>query len=183
MRSTQGIKSAQILPAGKGRSNAEIQTAGVNFEALARVKGLDALVDLRKVTSNDIYAVLQSFGVEAARRTIVDQIRAVFQVYGIAVDSRHLGLIADYMTHGGGYTPLNRTGIESCNSPLQKMSFETTMNFLHGAVLADEVDHLATPSASIVLGKPPRVGTGAFELLAKLDVDDDELEPGEKMTS
>ena len=34
-------------------------------------------------------------------------------VYGIAVDNRHLGLIADYMTHEGGYKPLNRIGIES----------------------------------------------------------------------
>ena len=168
MRSTQGIKSAQILPAGKGRSNAEIQTAGVNFEALARVKGLDALVDLRKVTSNDIYAVLQSFGVEAARRTIVDQIRAVFQVYGIAVDSRHLGLIADYMTHGGGYTPLNRTGIESCNSPLQKMSFETTTHFLTQASMLGEADNVRSPSAALVLGKPARCGTGSFALRVPL---------------
>ena len=91
MRSTQGIKSAQTLPAGKGRKHTEIQTAGVNFEALALVKGLDKLVDLRKVTSNDIYSVLQSFGVEAARATIVNEIRSVFQVYGIQVDPRHLG--------------------------------------------------------------------------------------------
>ena len=105
---------------------------------------------------------------QAARASIVSEIRSVFGVYGISVDPRHLGLIADYMTHEGGYKPLNRTGIESCASPLLKMSFETTMNFLNSATVFGEPDRLTTPSASIILGKPPRCGTGSFELHAHL---------------
>jgi len=31
--------------------------------------------------------------------SIADQIRGVFAVYGIAVDPRHLSLIADFMTY------------------------------------------------------------------------------------
>ncbi len=31
---------------------------------------------------------------------IVREIRAVFDVYGISIDVRHLGLVADYMTFG-----------------------------------------------------------------------------------
>jgi len=38
------------------------------------------VVDLSKVRSNDIYAVLCTFGVEAARRAIVDEINGVFKV-------------------------------------------------------------------------------------------------------
>lgn len=30
-------------------------------------------------------------------------VQAVFGAYGIGVDPRHLGLIADFMTHTGGY--------------------------------------------------------------------------------
>jgi hypothetical protein len=30
-------------------------------------------------------------------------LQAVFGAYGIGVDPRHLGLIADFMTHTGGY--------------------------------------------------------------------------------
>ena len=55
--------------------------------------------------SNDVHAVLRAYGVEAARATITAEIRSVFGVYGIAVDERHLGLIADYMTHEVLYTP------------------------------------------------------------------------------
>ena len=84
------------------------------------------------------------------------------------MDPRHLGLIADYMTHEGAYKPLNRNGIESCPSPLQKMSFETTMTFLAQAMLHGQADPLGSPSASIILGKPPKTGTGSFELHAQL---------------
>jgi DNA-directed RNA polymerase I subunit RPA1 len=47
--------------------------------------------------------MLTTYGVEAARATILKEAQAVFGAYGIGVDPRHLGLIADFMTHTGGY--------------------------------------------------------------------------------
>jgi hypothetical protein len=41
--------------------------------------------------------------VEAARATILSEVSSVFGAYGIAVDQRHLSLIADFMTFHGGY--------------------------------------------------------------------------------
>ena len=165
VRSTEKISLAVVVPPGKGKKLPTVQTAGVNFGALAQYADM---LDLKHVMSNDVHAVLQFYGVEAARATIVNEIRSVFGVYGIGVDPRHLGLIADYMTHEGGYKPLNRSGIESCASPLLKMSFETTMHFLTQSTLHNDVDKLTSPSASIILGKPPMCGTGAFELHAHL---------------
>ena len=75
---------------------------------------------------NDVRRVLERYGVEAARQAIVNNISGVFSVYGIGVDKRHLGLIADYMTFGGGYTALNRIGIASNPSPLLKVIFSLT---------------------------------------------------------
>lgn len=173
VRSTPRIASAVVVPPGKGKSLPTVQTAGVNFGALAMQ---DALVDVRNVTSNDIHSVLTFYGVEAARATIVNEIRSVFGVYGIGVDPRHLGLIADYMTHEGAYKPLNRAGIESQSSPLLKMSFETTMHFLNQATLNGERDHLTSPSASIILGKPPKCGTGSFDLFSHLKEEEEEEE-------
>jgi hypothetical protein len=49
------------------------------------------------VYSNDIYAILTTYGVEMARAAIVREISGVFGVYNIEVDIRHLELIADYM--------------------------------------------------------------------------------------
>jgi len=59
----------------------------------------------------------------------------VFALYNITVDRRHLSLIADYMTFEGRYKPFNRLGLETSTSPLQKMSFETAMQFLRSSVI------------------------------------------------
>lgn len=72
---------------------------------------------LAQLTSNDIWAVCQTYGVEAARASIVAEITGVFGAYGIAVDPRHLGLVADHMTFDGGYRPLNRAGMADFSSP------------------------------------------------------------------
>ena len=92
----------------------------------------------------------------------------MFKVYSITVDSRHLSLIADYMTFEGVYKPFNRIGIEANSSPLQKMSFETTFHFLKSATMFGSVDTLASPSACLVAGRVVRGGTGCVELLQKL---------------
>ena len=64
---------------------------------------LHRYVDLTKIDSNDIWQIMQHYGVEAGRAAIVKEIRNVFSVYGITVDPRHLGLIADWMTYLGGF--------------------------------------------------------------------------------
>lgn len=56
-----------------------------------------------RLACNDVHAMLTTYGVEAARATILKEVQAVFGAYGIGVDPRHLGLIADFMTHTGGY--------------------------------------------------------------------------------
>ena len=60
----------------------------------------------------------------------------MFAAYGITVDYRHLSLVADYMTFEGSYKPFNRVGIESNPSPLQKITFETPINFLKEAIIS-----------------------------------------------
>jgi DNA-directed RNA polymerase I subunit RPA1 len=140
-----------------------LQTAGINFTQMWLLEN----VDHNRLISNDIWAVRCSYGVEAARNTIVNQIRSVFGVYGIEVDQRHLSLIADYMTFRGDYTAMNRTGMREMSSPFLQMSFETTAQFLTQAALAGTSDTLNSPSSNIVVGRPVQQGTGAFSLLVK----------------
>lgn len=142
-----------------------LQTAGVNFEEIWKLPS--AKVEHNKLASNDIWAIRCAYGVEAARLNIVEQIRSVFGAYGISVDPRHLSLIADYMTFDGGFKAMNRTGMADCSSPFLQMSFETTANFMMDAALGSRTEHLVSPSANIVLGRPIRHGTGAFDLMAK----------------
>ncbi len=140
-----------------------LQTAGCNFSEIWKLNQ----VDHNRLSSNDIWAVRCAYGVEAARMSIVDQIRGVFAVYGIQVDMRHLTLIADYMTYDGEYKPMNRIGMADASSSFLQMSFETTANFMIDAAMNNKEEAMMSPSANIVLGRPIRHGTGAFECLVK----------------
>ncbi|KAJ3015508.1 hypothetical protein NUW54_g1028 [Trametes sanguinea] len=111
----------------------------------------DSIIDENGIYSNDIYALLCAYGVEAARAAILREIGGVFAVYKIDVDIRHLELIADYMTFDGGYKPFNRKGISTNPSPLLKASYETTAAFLSDATLHGDFDDLTTPSGNIVM--------------------------------
>lgn len=70
-------------------------TEGSNFYGIWKFAG--DTVDVNQIRSNDIYAILMAYGVEAARSTIVNEIQSIFGAYGISVDARHTELIADYM--------------------------------------------------------------------------------------
>ena len=162
VRARPRINEAYINTEEDGRGRC-LQTAGVNFEEMWILDNIDH----NRLLSNDIWAIKCAYGVEAARMSIVDQIRGVFAVYGIEVDPRHLSLIADYMTFNGGYKAMNRIGMTDCSSPFLQMSFETTANFMVEAAVHGEKEPAMSPSANIVIGRPIRHGTGAFECLAK----------------
>ena len=166
VRARKKLDEAFINDEGGSRGRC-LQTAGVNFEEIWKLA--DNVVIHNKLSSNDVWAIRCAYGVEAARSSIMDQIRNVFGAYGIEVDPRHLSLIADYMTYDGDYKPMSRRGIEDSSSAFLQMSFETTAYFLKKAAMINSFDTLESPSAGIVLGRPVRHGTGAFTLLAKTE--------------
>ena len=137
-------------------------TDGVNISAMHEYQ---SILNPHRIFTNDIAAMLKHYGVEACRATIIREMDAVFKGHSISVDMRHLNLVADVMTKGGGFAPFNRIGLSSSVSPFMKMSFETTLKFLKDAVLENDWDDLKNPSARIVMGKVGRVGTGAFDVL------------------
>lgn len=145
----------------------ELVTEGVNFQAMWEH---DTFLDVDNIRSNDVAAVMRVYGVEAARNTIVNEIINVFSRYAIEVSSRHLDLLADYMTREGNYLAFNRQGIDSCTSDFMKMSYETTCQFLTKAVLNSDREQLQSPSARLVIGKLNKTGTGSFDVLAKMPV-------------
>lgn len=154
-------------PSGKANIPA-LHTAGVDFGAFWKMEGH---LDVRYLYSNNIHAMLNTYGVEAARETIISEISNVFTSYGIAVNIRHLTLIADFMTHSGRYRPMSRLGsISECISPFSKMSFETASKFIVDAAKHGLVDNLETPSSRICLGLPVKMGTGSFGLMQKVEI-------------
>mmetsp|Transcript_5031 Transcript_5031/g.18313 ORF Transcript_5031/g.18313 Transcript_5031/m.18313 type:complete len:1772 (-) Transcript_5031:74-5389(-) len=167
VRATEGISKCYVVEPTAGKdAGFQVQTDGINFQGAWENP---EVVAVEAATCNDIHAVLETFGVEAARQTLMREVRGVFGAYGIGVDPRHISLIADFMTFQGGYRACNRVGIAASPSPFLKMSFETATAFLMQSALMGEKDLLTSPSSRIVLGRPVDAGTGSFDLLMDYD--------------
>ncbi|KAF1945843.1 DNA-directed RNA polymeras-like protein I subunit [Clathrospora elynae] len=164
-----GITAAQFSVKSRDVPESVINTDGSNLIAM---REYGHIINVNRILTNDIVAMLHLYGVEAARATIVREMHAVFSGHGISVDLRHLSLIADCMTKGGGFTPFNRIGLRGNSSALMQMSFETTVGFLKEAVLEGAADDLENPSARIVVGRLGKLGTGAFDVLMPVKVRD-----------
>jgi DNA-directed RNA polymerase I subunit RPA1 len=165
-KSVKHIKKCHLLDKeGKnGEKEYYIQLEGFNFDEVAKYSDL---IDINHISTNDIGGVLSIYGIEACRSAIVKEIVNVFDVYSIKVNKRHLGLIADYITFQGKYRSFSRVGISYCSSPLLKMTYETTLQFLMEACETKSIDKGNTPSSRIMLGQPPKCGTGAFDIFQK----------------
>ena len=153
LQETPGI--TRVIVGEKG-----LDTEGVNLDVFWAMSDIDH----NKLRTNDIALMLDRYGVESCRLSIVNEISRVFGHYGISVDRRHLSLIADYMTHQGGYRPFNRAGMTAHSSPFLKMTFETSVNFLTAACHDRHADNLQSPAGALILGKLAPIGTGIFSL-------------------
>ena len=123
-------------------------------------------VDFKRTTSNNPLEIVQILGIEAGRKAIKKEIQEVMEYYDITVNDRHLGLLADTMTHRGVIMSTTRHGINrSDRSPLTKCTFEETVKFLLQAARNSSVDPLESVSPNIMLGKLAPIGSGTFDLL------------------
>jgi DNA-directed RNA polymerase III subunit RPC1 len=59
-------------------------------------------VDAMKTKSNHIMEVNKTLGIEAARRSIIDELRFTFESNNMMIDRRHMMLLADLMTYKVG---------------------------------------------------------------------------------
>lgn len=138
-----------------------LKTEGININEMFQY---NEILDLNRLYSNDIHAIANTYGIEAAGKVIIKEVQNVFNVYGILVDLRHLSLISDYMTYNGVFEPMSRKGMESSTSPLQQMSFESSLVFLKDAVIKGKSDMLKSASSCLMVGQPCKTGTGSFSL-------------------
>ena len=68
-----------------------------------------------QTTSNHVIEVAQVLGIEAARRTIINEIQYTMQSHGMSIDPRHVMLLGDVMTYKVGLVMiLSRTLTDPC---------------------------------------------------------------------
>src|SRR3990167_3156495 len=86
----------------------ELVIEGDDLRSVMNVEGVQGT----QATSNDVIEVQKVLGIEAARSTIIKEIAMTMKNHGIAVDIRHLMLLADIMTFKGYCLGIQRHGIQ-----------------------------------------------------------------------
>ncbi|CAG8154997.1 unnamed protein product [Penicillium olsonii] len=165
IQSIPGMGNCVFVEADEAKGDpANILTDGVNLLAM---RDYQDIIKPHSMYTNSIHDMLNLYGVEAARATIVREMDAVFGGHSISVDNRHLNLIGDVMTQSGGFKAFSRNGlVKEASSAFARASFETTVGALKDVVLERGVDNLKSPSSRIVVGRVGTVGTGSFDILA-----------------
>ncbi|KAK7113132.1 DNA-directed RNA polymerase III subunit RPC1-like [Littorina saxatilis] len=123
-----------------------------------------------KTSSNNIIEVFHTLGIEAARKTIMNEINYTMESHGMSIDIRHTMMLADLMTFKGEVLGITRFGLAKMKeSVLMLASFEKTADHLFEAAYYGQKDTINGVSECIIMGIPMNLGTGIFKLLHKAD--------------
>jgi DNA-directed RNA polymerase II subunit RPB1 len=142
-----------------------LDTVGSN---LLTVLGLP-FVDITRTTTNDIREVHKVLGIEAARKSIYDEITKVIEV-DTYINNRHKTVLGDRMTFSAFMVSISRTGVNrDRGNPIGKASFEETTDMFIQAAKTGEIDLVRGPSANVMLGQHGFYGTSSFDVILDLE--------------
>ena len=65
--------------------------------------------------------VASTLGIEAARKTIMSEIKTVMESHGMSIDARHVMLLADLMTCRGEVLGITRNGLAKVRLILKRL--------------------------------------------------------------
>lgn len=146
---------------------------GNGFKAVLNTPGIDPAF----TTTNNIAEVYDVLGIEAARSTIIAELKAVMGD-SMDIDPRHMQLLADVMTFRGQVLGITRFGLAKMrDSVLQLASFEKTPDHLFDAAVRAQEDRIEGVSECIIMGQNVSVGTGAMRVTRPLGLVEDDLKP------
>ena len=161
-----------------------LDTVGTN---LLEILSLD-YIDVNRTVSNDIQEIYRTFGIEAARNAIFQELTEVIEFDSTYINYHHLSMLCDRMCYKSKMISIFRHGINNDDiGPIAKASFEETPEMFLKAARHAELDQMRGVSANVMCGQQGYFGTSAFHVLADINalmeqepVEDDE-EDGEKV--
>jgi len=161
-----------------------LDTVGTN---LLEILSLD-YIDVNRTVSNDIQEIYRTFGIEAARNAIFQELTEVIEFDSTYINYHHLSMLCDRMCYKSKMISIFRHGINNDDiGPIAKASFEETPEMFLKAARHAELDQMRGVSANVMCGQQGYFGTSAFQVLADINalmeqepVEDDE-EDGEKV--
>ena len=149
-------EEGEKTPAEKGRVCFQLLVEGMGLQAVMGVKGLRG----ETARTTHVMEVEKVLGIEAARKTTMDEIQFTMRSHGMDIDDRHVTLLADVMTFRGEVLGITRFGVPKMKqSVLMLASFEKTSDHLYDAAVHSRTDAVAGVSECIITGVPMPVGT------------------------
>ena len=143
-----------------------LDTIGTN---MMDVLALD-YIDPNRTFSNDIVEIYETFGIEAARQAIYNELADVIEFDGTYINFHHLSILCDRMTFTNKMISIFRHGINNDNiGPIAKASFEETPEMFLKAARHAELDTLRGVSANVMCGQEGLFGTNAFQVVLDLE--------------
>jgi DNA-directed RNA polymerase subunit A' len=138
-----------------------IQTSGSNLSKIIAIDGIDT----SRITTNNVYEVWQTLGIEAARNALIKEITNTLEEQGLEVDMRHIMLVADLMTSKGHLQQIGRHGIAGTKtSVLARAAFEITVPTIAKAALEGQIESLKGVTENVIVGATVPIGTGMVDL-------------------
>jgi len=143
-----------------------IKTEGTNMHGVVQIEGVDAT----RTVSNHIHEIEKLYGIEAARKMIINEAQRVLDQQGLDVDIRHLLILSDLMCVEGSIQSIGRHGISgSKTSVFARAAFEVTVNQLLDAGLYGEEERLLGIPENVIIGQVVPMGTGRVKISLDLD--------------
>ena len=150
---------SELAPISMDADTYVIDTIGSNLMEIISMNNVDPY----RTITNDITEMMEIYGIEAARRSIIRELNDVLTGAGAKIDIRHITLLADAMTCRGFIQKIDRFGAKKGESgPLALASFEETTAMLGKAAVYGQLDTLGV-SANVMLGQFAKLGTNSFE--------------------
>ncbi|KAH6650939.1 DNA-directed RNA polymerase II largest subunit [Chaetomium tenue] len=159
-----------VMPDGSQMANKDtpecmewyLDTQGTTLRDVLTIDG----VDTKRTSTNDLYQIVDVFGIEAARSALMQELTQVLAFDGSYVNHRHLALLVDVMTYRGSIAAVTRHGINRADTgALMRCSFEETVEILLEAAAVGELDDCRGISENVMLGQMAPMGTGHFDVL------------------
>lgn len=177
LRGVPGIERAFLNNVNKARVNADgsvtarnedaekewfLDTQGTALREVLTVEG----VDYRRTSTNDLWQIIDVFGIEGARNALARELEKVLSFDGSYVNHRHMAVLCDVMTYRGSIAAVTRHGINrSDTGALMRCSFEETVEILLEAAAGGELDDCRGISENVMLGQMAPMGTGHFDVM------------------
>ena len=143
-----------------------LDTTGTN---MLDILSLD-FVDVERTYSNDIQEIFDVLGIEAARKTIYNELIEVMEFSDVYINYHHLSVLCDRMTCSRDMVPIFRSGLLKDNiGPIAKATFEVHTEVFLNAARHAAFDQMRGVSANVMCGQFGYYGTGAFNVLLDME--------------